>query len=136
MRSKARFTHRVNTDDFICGLGIDNYFVSLSQKNEATVHHWIEDVTIDGEPIAAIVANRYVLGGRAIDKLGAYEDIDPDPQWVAEAVAAYRSAYEASCNVCKRAVDGNCEWLPNWGEPCRMNCPFFVEHKRGGGTSG
>ena len=52
------------------------------------------------------------------------DDAISDVAYILNALIAYRNIIQAgNCNDCGKRKD--CEYLPQWGEQVRYNCPFF-----------
>lgn len=69
------------------------------------------------------------LAGLAIDKLGHYEDICADPDWLRDLMKLWRQLCKISCNECQHMQDKTCPCPPPWGGHIRYNCPEFMKLK-------
>lgn len=73
--------------------------------------------------------DRHMVVSKAIDKLGHYEDICADPDWLRDLMKLWRQLCKISCHECQHMQDKTCPCPPPWGGHIRYNCPEFMKLK-------
>ena len=57
------------------------------------------------------------------------DDAISDVAYILDALYAYRNIVQAgNCHDCCKRKD--CEYLPQWGEQVRINCPFYKKEDK------